>query len=189
MIGQLTGKVVSVGSNFIIIDVGGIGYKVSIREEDLKKISKREELTILTHLIVRENILDLYGFFDSETLTFFQLLISISGVGPKSALSILSLASAQVLEKAIATNNTSYLTKVSGIGKKSAEKIILELKDKLEGVYGSTEGILPEDADAILALQALGYAQKDARDALKQVSDEVTGTQERIKEALKILGS
>ena len=135
-----------------------------------------------------ETSLDLYGFLEQPELEFFEMLITISGIGPKSALGILSVAPIDTIKHAIASGDTSYLTKVSGIGKKNAEKIVVELRDRLGGAYSSAGTMLKEDADVIAALQSIGYSLKEARDALKGVSKDTTGTNEKIREALKQLG-
>jgi len=126
-----------------------------------------------------------------EEMSFFDLLLDVSGIGPKSALSIITVASVETLKKAIATGDTSYLNKVSGIGKKTAEKIVIELRDKLHAHKGEGEvsGLLREESDIIEALKALGYSQNEARDTLKQIPHTIDGTNARIKEALRILGS
>ena len=134
--------------------------------------------------------MSMYGFFERQELELFEMLIGISGVGPKSAIGVLSVASVDALKSAIASGDTSYLTKVSGIGKKNAEKIVLELRDKLGGPGGSggTETGRKEEVDAIEALKSLGYSQREAREALKDVADSVKGTSHRVKAALKNLG-
>jgi Holliday junction DNA helicase RuvA len=150
--------------------------------------SSAEVASFWTYLAVRENALDLYGFQSHEELDFFELLISVSGIGPKSALGILSLASLSNLRKAISTGDTGHLTKVSGIGKKMAEKIVVELKDKIDKI-GQThdEGnILSNDMDAMEALKSLGYNERDVREALKKVAD-VADVGEKVKKALKFL--
>jgi Holliday junction DNA helicase RuvA len=188
MIGKLSGKTVFKDEKGLILDVSGVGYKIYVMEDTLNEVKTGEELTLWTHLSVKEDALDLYGFNDRETLEFFTLLITIPGIGPKSALGILSIAPYQTLEKAITSGNTSYLTKVSGIGRKSADKIVLELKDKLSR-KSSDEDMqeLQEDADALLALKSLGYRTNEAREALKKVPENISGTSERIKAALKVL--
>ena len=185
MITQLRGIVAGKDPEYIILDVGGVGYKVFVTPETLAHTPENQEVTLWTHLSVRETALDLYGFLNLPDLRFFELLIGISGVGPKSALSILSLADVPTLTSAISQGDTSYLTKVSGIGAKSAKKIVLELSDKV----GKTaeDGSLKEDADALDALAAMGYSVAEAREALKNVPKDVTGASERLKHALKIL--
>ena len=113
---------------------------------------------------MREDVLDLYGFLDHRELEFFEMLISVSGIGPKGALSILGITSIETLRKAISTGDTSYLTKVSGIGKKTAEKIIIELRDKIGEEKGGSS--LQGELDALEALKSLGYSQNEAREAL-----------------------
>jgi Holliday junction DNA helicase RuvA len=188
MIGQLTGKTVRHEARFVILDVSGVGYKIFTSTETASQLKNSPSpVTILTHLVVREDALDLYGFIDKAEQEFFELLIGISGVGPKSALSILSLAPPETLRKAISSNNTSYLTQVSGIGRKIAEKIVLELRDKI-GALESDSDSLDQEAEAIMAMEALGYSAREAREALRQIPAEVTDTGDKIKLALKQLG-
>ncbi|HEC30780.1 MAG TPA: Holliday junction branch migration protein RuvA [Candidatus Yonathbacteria bacterium] len=192
MISHLKGAVLLKSDQFVVIDVSGVGYKVYLSIATLHEISKgqSDEVSLWTHLAVRENALDLYGFITQAEVELFEMLIGISGVGPKSALAIMNVATIDALKTAIASGDTAYLTKVSGIGRKIAEKIILELRDKLgalDNEAGST--LLREETDVVDALTALGYSSIEARDALKSISTQITGTSERIKEALKTLGS
>jgi Holliday junction DNA helicase RuvA len=138
------------------------------------------------HTHVREDALDLFGFLERKELEFFEMLIGVSGIGPRSALAILGIASIETLRKAIGTGDTSYLTKISGIGRKTAEKIVLELRDKIGEEKGGSS--LQGELDALEALKSLGYSQNEARDALKKVPAD-TNTNTKIREALKILGS
>lgn len=189
MIGQLTGKISQIEERFLILDVGGVGYKIFTSVETREKLKKGPETaTIFTHLVVREDALDLYGFLEKTEQDFFELLIGISGVGPKSALSILSLAPPETLRKAISSNNTGYLTQVSGIGRKIAEKIVLELRDKI-GTLDSEDTSLDKEGEAIMAMEALGYSTREAREALRHVPTEIIETSAKIKEALKNLGN
>ncbi|KKU80642.1 MAG: Holliday junction ATP-dependent DNA helicase RuvA [Parcubacteria group bacterium GW2011_GWA1_47_8] len=191
MIAYLSGKLIFTSDRFIVIDVGGVGYKVRITLDFLRALrGKGDELVHMwTHLVVREDALDLYGFQNESELDFFEMLISVSGIGPRSALGILNIAPVDHLKQAIAKGDVATLTKVSGIGAKSAQKIIIELKEKLGGDKGSSQGnLLREEQDAIEGLVALGYSTREARDALKEVPAEVTGTSARIKQALKKLG-
>lgn len=190
MIAQLTGTITLIGNRYIIIDVSGIGYRVAVTGDTARLIGKeKDKVTILTHLAVRENALDLYGFLNQSELGLFEMLIEISGIGPKSALQIMGQAGVETLKKAISSEDVSYLTKVSGIGKKTAQKIVLELKDKLGLGQARHRGELREESDAVLALQSLGYSQGEAREALKKVDEKIKGTGGRVKEALKILGN
>ncbi len=186
MIIQLQGKIKFKTDKFVVLDVNGVGYQVFIPFETLKEISSKNEVLLWTHLHVRENILDLYGFLNYAELEFFQILIGISGIGPKSALGVLSVAPIDVLKRAIATGETSYLTKVSGVGKRLAEKIVVELKDKM-GAIGieQTSEELKDETDAMEALQALGYSLSESRKALQNVPDDIKGMENIVKEALK----
>lgn len=188
MIGHLEGTIVKVSGGYAILSAGGVGYKVAGTRETLLKLRQGETASLWTYLAVRENSLDLYGFQSEEELHVFELLLSVSGIGPKSALAILDVAAVSTLRTAVAQGNASYLTNVSGIGKKTAEKIILELRDKI-GITGEgAEGALTNEEEALSAMRALGYSQSEARDALRKVSAAIETTSERLREALKILG-
>lgn len=187
MISKIEGVVWDVNEKFLIVGVGGIGLKVYGTTEAREVAHKGANISLFTHLAVREDALDLYGFIMEEELKFFELLISISGIGPKTALNVLNVSSVTSLKRAITSNDTSHLTKVSGIGKKIAEKIVLELKDKV-GLHDESDISLRDEIDAVEALKALGYSQRDAREALKEVEKNITKTGDRIKEALRILG-
>jgi len=186
MIGSIRGKIILKTEKFLIVETGGVGYKINISPDTLAKIQKiNGEVFFFIHTHVREDTLDLYGFLDREELEFFEMLINVSGIGPKGALAILGIASIETLKKAIGTGDISYLTKISGIGKKTAEKIVIELRDKMgEEKEGSS---LQGELDALEALKSLGYSQNEAREALKKVTRE-TNTNIKIREALKILG-
>jgi Holliday junction DNA helicase RuvA len=192
MISQLEGIIVHADLRHLVLDVNGVGYKVWIGSDTLQKkaVKSPEKLRVWTYLAVRETALDLYGFSDAQELEFFELLITISGIGPKTAAGILTVASVSTLRSAVASNDPTYLTKVSGIGKKNAEKIVRELQDKL----GALDGEMPtesqrHDSDALEALKSLGYQERESRDALKKVGADITNTGERVKKALKILGT
>ena len=190
MIAQLTGIVTRKDKNSVILDVVGVGYRVFVSPDTLEqlRVQKENSVSLFTHLSVRENALDLYGFLDQEELYFFEMLISISGIGPKSALAILSVADVFTLKRAIQSGDSSYLTKVSGIGTKNAQKIVLELNNKIGVFEEGEDSALREDIDAFEALKSLGYSTGEAREALKQVPRDVSGTRDRLKEALKLLG-
>ncbi len=188
MISLLRGRVVEIADNYSIVDVSGVGYKVFATSDTIHQLKKDSDATFWTHLAVREDAMDLYGFLSKKDKEFFELLITISGIGPKSALNILSLVAPDTLASAIRSGSTAHLVKVSGIGRKTAEKIVLELRDKIGRVH---EGEMPvgmsSDADTIEALKALGYDQDEAREALKKVSKELTDTGAKVKAALKLL--
>lgn len=185
MISHLNGKTIYKEEKYLIIEVNNVGYKVFAPLEIIEKGVLDAPISLWTYLAIRENAHDLYGFELKDELDFFELLIGISGIGPKTALGILNVASISALKKAASSGDTSHLTKVSGIGKKNAEKIVLELKGKFE--EDDNLGF-KEEVDALEALKSLGYSHKDARDALKNVSSTATNTSDRIKAALKILG-
>ncbi len=186
MIGKLTGRAEPAGERQIIMEVGGVGYLVYVLPETTALANTGKELSLFTYLVVREDALDLYGFVERGELEFFKLLVGVPGIGPKSALAILALAPPATLHQAISSGKTDYLTRVSGIGKKSAEKIVLELRDKLGKVATSEESFMIEE-DTLEALKALGYGLREAREALREVPAELKDTSERIKAALKIL--
>lgn len=191
MIAHLSGILLFASDRFVVIDAGGVGYKVRTTLDTLRALRSKsnDNVSIWIHTVVREDALDLYGFEKQAELEFFEMLISVSGIGPKSALGILNIAPIDHLKEAIAMGDAGALTKVSGIGSKSAQKIILELRDKLGGHESETGGtMLGEERDAIEGLVALGYGEREAREALKSVPVEIKGTSARIKHALKELG-
>lgn len=190
MISCLEGKVEFKGERFSIVSVGGVGYKVFVGPETLEKLpQKGGDVKLWTHLYVREDALELYGFLNFAELDLFETLIHVPGIGPKGALGVLAIAPVDTLKKAIAAGDTSYLTRVSGIGRKTAEKIVLELKEKMAGRGVTVEAPeLKEEADALEALISLGYSQREAREALSQVPAEIISVERRVKEALRRLG-
>ena len=154
MIGSIRGKITLKTDKFLIVETSGVGYKVSVSPDVLSKTKKAGEETVLwIHTHVREDAIDLYGFPERKELEFFEMLINVSGIGPKGALSILGVASMDTLEKAVQTGDIAYLTKISGIGKKTAEKIVIELRDKLGEKEG--DGSLQGEMDALEALHSL----------------------------------
>lgn len=192
MISKITGTVAHIDLRYAIIDVNGVGYKVFLTNDALEHVSHAKDegsVSLWTYLAVREDALDLYGFKTRDEQDFFELLISISGIGPKSAIGILSNASIDTLKEAIYSGDPSYLTKVAGVGRKSAEKIVLELKDKF-GTPGQTEATITfkEGMLAVEGLKALGFGEREAREAVKKVGPSVKKTTDIIKEALKLLG-
>lgn len=187
MIGSIRGKVLDVRKDGLLLEVSGVGYIVRTTTEAIAKAVPGSEFALRTHLAVREDALDLFGFESQDEVALFELFIGISGIGPKSALGIMNLADVRTLRNAIGSGDTQYLTRVSGIGKKIAEKIVLELRDKL-GSSSDDSPLLREDTDVLQALEALGYGRAEARETLKLVPKDVRGTNERLKEVLKMLG-
>lgn len=189
MIAQLQGTVTGKNNRSIVLDVHGVGCRVNVPTDTLTEIKTGQAITLYTHLAVREDALELFGFATKLELDYFHLLVTVPGIGPKSALTVLSLATPEVLRKAITAEDTGYLTRVSGIGRKNAEKIVLTLKDKLTPTTpsgGETSTDLAIEADALEALKSLGYSAAEARDALKKVGGGDTSA--RIKTALQALG-
>ncbi len=189
MISYVEGKIIFRGEKFIIIKTGGIGFKVFVLP-DLNL--ENEEIKLFTYLNVKEDALTLYGFLDYKELELFELLISISGIGPKAGLGILSLTDTETIKVAIVKNDASVLTRVSGIGKKTAERVILELKNKILisdiGDLEDKSKEISEHSDAIDALISLGYNAGEAKNALSKISPEVKDVGERVRMALREMG-
>lgn len=188
MISYLKGKIIYKLKNNIVLEVNNIGYTIFVSDNFLNELKTSQLLEVFTHQHVKEDALDLYGFKSLAELEFFKLLISISGVGPKSALSVLAIANLDDIKDSIVRGDSHLLTKVSGIGKKTAERVVLELKDKLLKMGGdydlSEAGFFGDEIDALMAL---GYSILEAREALKRVDNDILDSGQRIKEALKQL--
>ena len=183
MIARITGEILDVRPNHIVVDVQGIGYLVAVPSNVGYIIGNT--VSVHTHLAVRENALDLYGFNTFDTYSMFELLIKLPKIGPKTALQILSQADITTLKQAVRTNDATYLSKVSGIGKKSAEKIVIGLKDILPEEMDVEHIHHTSDSDVIDALITLGYSQKSAYEAVQKIPQDITETNARIKHALK----
>ncbi len=189
MISYVKGKVILKKDKFIIVSTGSVGYKIYTLSNP-KEVG--EDVEFFTYLNVREDALTLFGFSNYEDLELFEHLISVSGIGPKTALGVLSLADSRTIKIAIAKEDSSILTRVSGIGKKTAERIILELQNKftVSDVDRSEEKgrEINDHSDALEALIGLGYSSFQAKKALSEISPEIKDVGERIKTALKELG-
>jgi len=191
MIAKLTGKIDYLKDNYAVVDVGGVGYKVYLSVYTFGKVAGMNNASgveLYIHTYVREDQLALYGFLSSEELEMFELLISISGIGPKAGMGILSIATPNTIKTAILNEDPSILTKVSGIGKKTAERVILELKNKVADMSVGEKEEAVIDSDAIEAMVGMGYSVSEARDVLKTVPMDVKDVGARIKQALKNLG-
>jgi len=190
MISYLEGKILDKNEKFFVVDVSGIGYKVFSHSGILVKIPENgQNVKIWTHLYIREDAMDLYGFLNKEELEFFEILISISGIGPRSALGILEVAPVSSLKQAIVSEDETFFTKVSGIGRKTAQRLILELKSKLaKTVVLEKGGSFKEMGDALEALVALGYRQSDVRRVLNELPKDIKSAEAKVKEVLKRLG-
>jgi Holliday junction DNA helicase RuvA len=188
MIGRLSGVIAEKSPPLVVIDVAGVGYEVDVPMSTFFNLGALgERAVLLTHLVIREDAHQLFGFLTQEERGTFRMLIKISGIGPKMALGLLSGLSASELAQAVSRQEAGRLTKVPGIGKKTAERLLLELKGKL-GPDLALPATVANDAqaDILQALVALGYSEKDAAAALKVLPPEV-GVSEGIKLALKKL--
>jgi len=198
MISYIKGELADILMDFIVIENNGIGYGVSVPMTVIDQMPKPgTEIKVYTYLYIREDIMSLYGFLTKDDLKVFKLLITVSGIGPKGALGILSTITTDELRFAVMTNDSKTISKAPGIGKKTAEKLIIELKDKLKldditALESDTETIMIGEADsrneAIMALVALGYSQPEALRAVKsaEVTDDMDSG-EILKSALRKL--
>lgn len=189
MIGKLTGMLDSLEAGQALVDVSGVGYVVRVPAGLEGLLPPGGRITLLIYTAVREDAIDLYGFASAEELGFFKLLMGVSGVGPKTALGIMSVADVLSLKRAIAKGDAAALTSTFGIGKKSAERLVVELRDKIKLLPTDTASDAPSDADVIEALQGLGYSALESRKALRDISPTLVGTRERLAAALRNLGT
>lgn len=178
MIHQVRGKVLEVGLLGAVVEVSGWGVYLHMAEPAVLLMDT--EVTLLTHLAVNQNGIELYGFTEKEDLVFFTLLLAVPGVGPKTALGILRRAPRPALLRAIGTRDLDYLTKVAGLGKKAAEKILVELSEKV----GEVEAHDDSDSEVFETLVALGYTEREARVSVGNIPKTVVGKEARLKSAL-----
>ncbi len=192
MYDYIKGSLASLTDTYAVVDVNGVGYKILTTAKSLETLKADETVTLFTYLHVREGLMDLYGFTSAEERSTFELLISVSGVGPKAAINILSAMPAEGLALAIVANDIKSITTAQGIGQKLAQRIVLELKDKIKSedfVFGNQNSIVPQTslkAEAAEALIMLGYTSSAAANAIKRVEKGLT-LEETIKKALKNL--
>ena len=179
MIRQITGTVLEVEGASVIIDVSGFG--ISVRVPSPEVFTTGTSVTLKTHMAVKQDGIDLYGFQDPQDLRFFELCLGVPGVGPKTALSFLVRSPREAMEAAIGRRDLSYLTRVVGLGKKAAEKLMVELSEKMGVSGGEHQG---DDAEVFDTLVALGYTEREARKALGSIPLHVTGRDARLKAAL-----
>lgn len=184
MIYKLKGQVEEILLDGVLIDVQGVVYKVNTSQYTSSMITQDQVITLLTHLDIKETSHTLYGFLYTDEKDVFELLLQVNGVGPKSALAILNTSNPSTILEGIGSHDAEYFRKLTGIGKKTAEKIIVTLKDKVEAIEAQSHS---DKQDAVEALVALGYSKKQARDATTGLSSELT-SEEIIREALKALG-
>lgn len=189
MIAHLKGTIAEKFGNFVIVDVGGVGYEVLLTTIDAEGLTLEQQVKLYTYHHVREQAEDLFGFLSLEGKKIFELLITVQGIGPKNAMAVLSLAAPEEVRNAIANADAEFVAKASGVGKKSAERVIVNLRDKvgLPTYYGrktEMQAELVQSDEALEALMALGFQLADATKALSGV-DAGLPVEERIKLALK----
>lgn len=192
MIATLTGVVAEKTLDEVVLDVNGVGYGLLVTTEDHGRLGAGEKAKLYVHEHIRENSHDLFGFTTTDTKKLFELLLGVNGVGPKMALSVLNTGTANDVRAAIASGDVKSIQKASGVGKRVAERIVVDLKDKvgLEGIDLAATGLLQSDAnllkdEAVEALVALGYTAADAASALTSVGKDLP-IEDRIKQALKV---
>lgn len=197
MFSYIKGKLVSKLINYIIVEVGGIGFKIFMSTSSIAKLNENEEVKIHTYMQVKEDDISLYGFITNEELRMFELLISVSGVGAKSAIAMLSNITPSSFALAIITNDIKALTKIPGIGNKTAQRIVLELKDKLkteESISNDNEEIAVAIKDdnksneAVQALKVLGYTNSEIEQVLEKIDTNSMTVEDIIRTALINLG-
>jgi Holliday junction DNA helicase RuvA len=193
MIGSLRGPVTHTGLDYVVIELGGVGYRVHVSPAQLARLRPGREGHFFIHHMVREDQVALFGFASGEELAFFELLMTVSGVGPRLALAITAAHPVTKLQLAIVTDDVDLLTSVSGVGRKTAQRIILELKEKVAAA-GAVAGIggLPasSESEVMAALQALGYTASESREAARGAVAALpvgASLEDRVKGALRVL--
>ena len=196
MYAYIKGNLAIKANDYVVIDVNGVGYKIFMSGTAIDRLGEIDEIIkVYTHYYVREDNISLYGFITNEELRMFELLLSVSGIGAKSAIAMLSAISPSEFALSVISNDESKLTKIPGIGKKTAARIILELKDKLkteeaitkDEKVGKAVAKEEEESEAVAALQVLGYNKKEIEKALEQIDTKNLGLEETIKLGLKYL--
>ena len=194
MIDQISGKIISINDNYVVLEVGGLGIKVNISANFASKLVNEDLITLVTYLNVREDALDLYGFKNDSERNLFLMLISISGIGPKLAVSILSAVEIEELKSNILSGDIKSLTSIPGVGAKTAKRIIIELKDKLSKTTTIELGFEDDyssniSKDVLSALVGLGYSESMATEVIKKIKPAKSNKsiESLIKESLKIL--
>ncbi len=190
MISSIEGMLSLKGERGVVVEVGGVGFMVFTSARVIRALpAAGSKVKFFSHLHVRENAIELYGFPSRPELEFFEALISVSGVGPKSALAILGVDKFENIAAAIREGRPDLLTRASGIGRKIGERIVLELRTKVSSVESeSFVGKMEADTDLIETLASLGYRKEQAKSALEKVDGKIKGLEDRLKAALKILG-
>lgn len=188
MIGSLRGPVTHLGPDHVLVEIGGVGYRVVVGPALLARMRPDREAHLFVHHLVREDLQALFGFASPEELAFFELLMTVSGVGPRLALAITTAHSVTKLQLAIVADDLDLLTSVGGVGRKTAQRIALELKEKIHAAGGAAGGGLASpDSDVVAALESLGYTTAEARRASGAVANIDGGLDARIRAALQEL--
>lgn len=185
MFGHITGEIFDIKPTRVIVKTSGIGFNINTTPSFTQNLRVGAQSAFWTHTAVRENSIEIYGFETEEELKIFELLMTVSGVGPKSALTILSVAGIRAIEAAVSTGDTSHLTTISGVGKKTADKIVLELSGK---IVRNEKDFKDSNGDVFEALKSLGYKEKQIQDVLRGMPEKIEGMNEKIKYALVNLG-
>ncbi len=189
MLHYLIGKLIQKKENNFILEMGGVGLRIFCSVNTLKKLPAVDgEVKVFTHMNIKEDAWDIYGFSDQTELDFFTKLISVNGVGPKTALNILNVDTAERLMAAINEGRVDLLTKASGIGKKTSERVVVELRGKFAQINSEgLTGLMESDSDIVDVLSNLGYTKEQARQATLKIDPKIKSIEDRIKVALKIL--
>ena len=190
MIGSVKGKVILVDGNNLLVEVGGVGYRVLVSERVAANANLNNEVFLYTHTHVKEDVLDLFGFTDVQDLKLFNNLISVNGVGPRTAMTIFSFYSRNEIVDAVLKGDVNFFTRVPRLGKKNAQKIIIELKSKFKDT--STFDLNADDGndnkEVYEALKTFGFSRKEIAESLKNIDSSASTSDEKIKQALKLLG-
>lgn len=189
MISYLAGKIINKNNNKItVLTTAGVGYELNLPPFLFLELKNEQEISMHVYLAVRENALELYGFQNLEQKDLFMKLLDVNGIGPKSALHLLSLGTVEEISSAIARGDVAYLTKVSGVGKRTAERIVVELKSKMgERVMGNGEQDSGQLGEVVDALVSLGYSKEEARETVKTLDAVDKTSEELLKQAFKLL--
>ncbi len=190
MIGYITGTIKAVRKNYIIIATDYLGYKVFVIPQISLSLEPTQKISLFIYTHVREDQLALYGFATMAELELFEILLSVSGIGPRLALAILSLADVEMIKSGIVNQNPEVFTKVSGVGRKTAERLIIELREKIgeENLGSEISGAVAQThADVVDVLMALGYSRTEARNAVAAIPSELATPDDKIREALRLL--
>lgn len=190
MIGSLKGKVDFIEGTKLIVDVRGVGYKVSSSSDVLSKAKIGEEIKIYIYTHVREDVLELFGFYDTSSLDLFEKIISISGIGPRTALNIFTIGGSSSITEAITKGDVDFFSEVPRLGRKNAQKLIIELRGKLGSLdeLDLSEEEVKSSSEIITALKSFGFSKAEAKEAIKNIDKKADTVEEKVRLALKFLG-